>query len=107
MRYCTICRHDDAAAMVEAWGMGESLRKIASRYNVGYRSVQRHLDLCLASIMSEYEEKRFQHALWATAAYVRHTILAARRKKRPRSIIKTPVPWTWSRRSWKGKREEK
>jgi hypothetical protein len=48
--YCTICKHENAAEMVEAWALGQSLRKVAAERKVGYRSLQRHLDLCLAEL---------------------------------------------------------
>jgi hypothetical protein len=99
--YCSICKYDKAAEMVEEWAIGQSLRKVAAKHNLGYRSLQRHLDLCLAAILAEYEENVFREALRVSVTYVRYSIAAARRPKRRKSIIKKPVQFTWSRRAWK------
>lgn len=42
-RLCTICFHPERAAIESAIVTGESYRHIASQYNVGYKSVERHI----------------------------------------------------------------
>jgi hypothetical protein len=42
-RVCTICFHPARAAIESAIVTGESYRHIASQYDVGYKSVERHI----------------------------------------------------------------
>lgn len=42
-RVCTICYHPERSAIEAAIVAGDSYRHIASQYNVGYKSVERHI----------------------------------------------------------------
>ena len=100
--YCPTCKHEMACAMVKDWALGKSLRTVAAAYNVGCRSLQRHLDLCLASILSKYSENAFSTALHTSIGQLLKDIAGSKSPARcRRSIIKIPVPFTWSRRAWK------
>lgn len=102
--YCTICANPNRAEIIEDWAHTGSLRLTASRYRVGYRSLQRHIDLCLASILSEQEKRAYEAAFSETAATLRSHFTNLMRKRRPKSIITKPVKFTWSRRAWKRKK---
>ncbi len=69
--YCSICQSPARAAVIEAWASNGSLRKTAAEYNVGYRSLQRHLDLCVASIVAEQEQADYEAALHMASFNVR------------------------------------
>jgi hypothetical protein len=99
--YCSICTHLKRAEIILDWAYSGSLRLTASRYRVGYRSLQRHIDLCLASILSEQEQREYEAALERNAALLRWHFTQKLRKPRPKSIITKPVEFTWSRRAWK------
>lgn len=106
--YCSVCTHPEGAEIVEDWVFSQSLRLTAERYGVGYRSLQRHLDQCIPSIMAEYEYKDYRAAFKATAEWLRLHFESANKnpqpiKRRPKSIITKPVVFTWSRRAWKDK----
>ena len=98
--YCSICKSGGGAAIVEHWAYSGSLRDTALCFRVGYRSLQRHIDLCLASILSEKENAEYENAFRDTAALLRFYFITKMRKPRPKSIITKPVEWTWSRRAW-------
>ena len=83
------------------------MRETAWRYGIGYRSLQRHIDFCIASIYSELEEREYQSELKKWEEYLRMVFSFQESKTRPTSIIKTPVEFTWSRRGWKVKKGEK
>lgn len=102
--YCSICRNPKRAEIVLDWAYSGSLRTTATRYRIGYRSLQRHIDLCLASILSEREQREYEAAFGDTAAFLRSCFTIEIRKPRPRSIITKPVEFTWSRRAWKKQR---
>jgi hypothetical protein len=68
---CTICRSPIRAEIIEEWAVSGSLRKSANQYGVGYRSLQRHLDLCLASILAEREQQDYEAALLDAVVGVR------------------------------------
>jgi hypothetical protein len=91
--------------MIEDWVRSLSLRRTASRYGVGYRSLQRHIDLCVASILSEQEQREYEAAFHENADRLRWYFALKMRKPRPRSIITKSVEFTWSRRAWKKKRD--
>ena len=101
--YCTICTHKQGAEIVEDWCYSKSLRVTAARYGVGYRSLQRHLDLCVASVMAEREEAEYRAAFAQTAEWLRGYYRPITKKRQRKSIITKPVEFTWSRRSWKRK----
>lgn len=42
-RVCTICFHPERSAIEAAIVTGESYRHIASQFNVGYKSIERHI----------------------------------------------------------------
>ena len=88
---------------MEHWAASGSLRATALVYGVGYRSLHRHIDLCVASILAEKEAKEYETAFRETAKLLRFYFSQMNRKPRPKSIITKPVEFTWSRRSWKKK----
>lgn len=87
--------------------MSGSLRVTADIYGVGYRSLHRHIDLCVASILAEKEAMEFETAFRETAQLLRFYFSLKNRKPRPKSIITKPVEFTWSRRAWKKKSKPK
>ncbi len=101
--FCTICQSPNRAAIIEDWASSGSLRSTAKQHDVGYRSLQRHIDLCLASILAENEQKIYEAAFRETASEVRQYFARTKRKPRPKSIVKIPVKFTWSRRAWKSR----
>ncbi len=83
-----------------------SLRVTAERFGVGYRSLQRHLEVCIFQIMIEEEEDDFNQAFAEANIYLRKYFAPKPPPPKPRvrkSIIKKEVKFTWSRRSWSGK----
>lgn len=102
--YCNICSKPFRAEIIEDWAYSESLRRTAARYGVSYRSLQRHLDLCLASICAERENRAYKAEFDDVAEWLRFYFRLQMRKPRRRSIITKPIEYTWSRRSWKGKK---
>ncbi len=105
--YCSICTHPKQIEIVEDYIYSGSLRQTAERYEVGYRSLQRHIDFCIASIFSEFEEREYQSEIKKCEEHLRIIFGFKQRKMRPKSIIKKPVEFTWSRRAWKRKKGEK
>lgn len=104
---CSICKHPQQAEMIEHYARSGSFRQTASFYEVGYRSLHRHIDLCVASILAEQEEKDYQKAFKQEARWLRFYFNALMRKPRPTSIITKEIDWTWSRRSWSKKNDKK
>ena len=45
---CTICRHKEREQIESALAQGQSLRNIASQFDVGYQAVNRH-QTCIAA----------------------------------------------------------
>lgn len=86
---------------MEDWAYSRSLRQTALKYGVGYRSLQRHLDLCIPSIYAERENRQYEAAFKHNAEWLRHYFKMKMRKPRRKSIIKKPVEFSWSRRAWK------
>lgn len=99
--FCSVCRNPKRAEIVLDWAYSGSLRLTAYRYGIGYRSLQRHIDLCLAAILSEKEQREYESTLAENVQLVRYYFLFKMRKPRPKSIITKPVEFTWSRRAWK------
>jgi hypothetical protein len=89
--------------MIEHYARSGSFRQTADSFGVGYRSLHRHIDLCVTSILAEQEEKEYQKAFRENAEWLRSYFTAIMRKPRPTSIIKKEIEWTWSRRSWQKK----
>ena len=104
--YCSICKHPHKAEMIEHYARSGSFRYTADCFSVGYRSLHRHFDLCVASILAEQEEKDYQEAFKENARWLRMYLTMKMRKPRPTSIVTKEIDWTWSRRSW-GKKEGK
>jgi len=98
--YCSVCTNPKQIEIVEDYIYRGSLRQTAERYGIGYRSLQRHIDFCIASIYSEVEERKYQSELKECEEYLRIIFGFRQRKTRPKSIIKKPVEFTWSRRGW-------
>lgn len=105
--YCSICKHPKQIEIVEDYIYRGSLRQTAERYEIGYRSLQRHIDFCIASIYSEIEEREYQAELEKWDEYLRMIFGFHQSKARPTSIIKKPVEFTWSKRAWKRKKSKK
>ena len=105
--YCSVCTHPKQIEIVEDYIYRGSLRETAWRFGIGYRSLQRHIDFCIASIYSELEEREYQSELNKWEEYLRIVFGFRQRKTRPKSIIKRSVEFTWSRRAWKQKKGEK
>lgn len=105
--YCSICTNPKQIEIVEDYIYRGSLRETALRYGIGYRSLQRHIDFCIASIYSEVEEREYQMELEKWEEYLRLVYGFRQRKPRPKSIIKKTVEFTWSRRAWKSKKDKK
>jgi len=101
--YCSICTDPRQSEMIDHWAFSESLRWTALRFGVGYRSLHRHFDLCLASILAEEEQREYEKALAESEAFLRNLYKAAVKARPRRSIITKPVKFTWSRRAWKRK----
>lgn len=97
---CSICTHSDPAKIVEDYIYSGSLRQTAMRFGVGYRSLQRHIDLCLASIYSEKEQREYREGLENTARKLEWYFGYKNRKPRPKSIIKKDIQVSWGRRAW-------
>lgn len=102
--FCTICKSSCRSQVIEDWAYSGSVRATAARYRVGYRSLQRHLDFCLATVLAEEEESDFESAFRLNAEILRVTFAARERKRRPKSIVTKVVKFTWSRRSWQRNR---
>lgn len=105
--YCSICKHPKQAEMIEHYARSGSFRLTAAYYRVGYRSLHRHIDLCVASILAEQEERDYQKAFKENAKWLRTYFGIIKRKPRPKSIIKKKIEWTWSRRAWDKKKGKK
>jgi predicted DNA-binding protein YlxM (UPF0122 family) len=56
---CSICRHPRQAEMIIDYAHTCSLRETASRFDVGYRSLQRHIEKCLYALLEEYEQRQY------------------------------------------------
>jgi hypothetical protein len=97
---CSICRNPKGAEIVEDYCRSLSLRKTAERYNVGFRSLQRHIDKCLEAILSEEEEQEYQNALRLVEPFLKNWLIPKPKKLLLRSKITKNVEFTWSRKSW-------
>ena len=86
--------------MVVDYARTSSYRKVAQMYGVNFKTLQRHISTCVYAVMSEAEEKEYQTTLNKVARMLTWEFTPLP-NKRPKSLIKTPVEWTWSRRSWK------
>jgi hypothetical protein len=98
---CSICRHPQAAEMIIDYAYTCSLRVTASRFNVGYRSLQRHIERCVYALMEEAEQQEYEQKLSSVAEDLRFYFEYKMRPRRKESIITKKVNFTWSRRAWK------
>ncbi len=83
-----------------------SLRATASRFNAGYRSLQRHLERCIPCLMAEQEQKIYEREFAEVAELLRLYFQPQPKPYRRKSIITKKVEFTWSRRSWKKKADK-
>jgi hypothetical protein len=81
-----------------------SLRVTADRFDVGYRSLHRHIERCLYAILEEHEQRECEQELSAVAAELKLHFEYQLRPRRRKSIITKKVEFTWSRRAWKSKK---
>ena len=82
-----------------------SLRATASRFNAGYRSLQRHLENCLPVLMAEREQQAYEREFAEVAHLIKLYFQPKLKPYRRKSIITKQVEFTWSRRAWKKKTE--
>ena len=103
--YCSICTHPNQINIVVDYIYTASYRLTAKRYGVGYRSLQRHIDKCIASIFAEREEREYQAEFERCSELVKEYFTLKQRQPKPRkkSIITKPITYSWSRRAWKDK----
>lgn len=101
--FCSICTHPRQIAIVVHYIYSESYRQTAKRFGVGYRSLQRHVDLCLQSIFAEREEREYRAELEKWVEIVKEHFVWKQSQPKPRlkSIIKKEVRFTWSRKAWR------
>lgn len=100
---CSICQHPQQAEMIIDYAQTFSLRVTASRYNVGYRSLHRHIESCIYALMEEDEQQRYERELGEVAGLLTLHFAVQQRPRRKKSIITKKVEYTWSRRAWSGK----
>jgi hypothetical protein len=50
---CSICKHKDRKAIDSALAKGQPSRPIASKFRVGYKAIQRHLNTCIPKAMAK------------------------------------------------------
>jgi hypothetical protein len=100
---CSICRHPRQAEMIVDYAFTCSLRVTASRYEVGYRSLHRHIERCIYAIMKEDEQKDYEKRFREVAEFLRFYFKPIPKPYRRKSIIKKKVEFTWSRRAWSRK----
>jgi hypothetical protein len=77
------------------------MRDTAERYGVSKSSLQRHIQSCLPSILSEYEEIEYRQALEGVYEILLEHYSQPIRKPRPRSIITKKVVCNWGRKAQK------
>ncbi len=98
---CSICVHPSQTEILIDYAYTLSLRRTASAYGVGYRSLARHIEYCIPIIMRDYEESLFQSRLKEESDFLRDLLLRESKPKRPKSIITLKVKTSWGRRNWK------
>ena len=97
---CSICRHPQQAEILISYALTCSLRKTASNFDTGYRSLQRHLERCIPVIMAEQEQKEYEREFAEVAELLRLYFQPPPKPYRRKSIITKKVEFTWSRRAW-------
>lgn len=99
---CSICTHPLQLRITVDYLYSRSYRRTAQRFGVGYRSLHRHINECVAAMFAEYEERKYTAEFNRVSGLVREYFIFLRDyKPRKRSIVTKPVEFTWSRRSWK------
>ncbi len=108
MKKCKICRHPQSADIVSVYFATDSLRTAAKLYGMSFKTLQRHIQNCLAQIGFNNRENEFQERLMSEGIAIikelNNRFNAARldvRRPRPKPMITKPVEYTWSRRAWK------
>ncbi len=97
---CSICRHPRQAEIIIDYAYTSSLRSTAERFEVGYRSLHRHIERCIYALMEEDEQNDYRKAFAETAEMLRVSFKVRAKSRRPKSIITKNVDFTWSRRAW-------
>jgi hypothetical protein len=106
--WCSICQHEDSAEILLDYARTRSLRITAEHYGIGYRSLARHLKVCLYAILENLEEEAYKADLAEAERLITEYYLEPETyKRRKKSIIKKPIKFSWSRRAWKTKNSEK
>jgi hypothetical protein len=103
---CSICQHPRQAEMIIDYAYSCSLRATASRFNAGYRSLQRHLEHCIPVLMAEQEQRNYEREFAEVAELIRGHFQPMSKPYRRKSIITKKVEFTWSRRAWKKKADK-
>ncbi len=98
--FCSICQHPQQAEMIIDYANTCSLRETASRFGVGYRSLQRHLERCIRDLMAEQEQKEYDREFAEVAELLLINFQIYLKPARRKSIIKKNVEFSWSRKSW-------
>ncbi len=108
---CSICIHPGGAQIVADYFITESLRRTAKRFGVGFRALQRHINVCVPAICLEGNDREFYEKLELESKKLTRELNLLfnaprldRRIPRPKTMITKKVEFTWSRRGWK-KRE--
>jgi hypothetical protein len=57
---CSICTHPESRKIITTYFDSWSYRKTASRFSVGYRSLQRHVNSCIPRLLERIETVEFQ-----------------------------------------------
>jgi len=106
---CKICRHSQSADIVAVYFATDSLRIAAKIFGLSFKTLHRHITNCLVQIGFDNREKSFQRKLMEEGKAIEEDLNARfnqprldMRRPRPKSIIKKPVEFTWSRKAWKG-----
>ena len=98
--FCSICRHPQQAEMIIDYAETCSLRETAKRFGAGYRSLQRHLERCVAYVMAEQEQKDYEREFAEVAELLLLYFQSPPPPYRRKSIITKRIEFTWSRRAW-------
>jgi len=105
---CSICRHPQGAYIVAHYLETDSLRLTASCFGVGYRSLQRHIKVCVLNLCIEQNDRDFKINLRLQGKQLTDELnnrynapRLDKRKPRPQPMVTKPVEYTWSRKAWK------
>jgi hypothetical protein len=60
---CSICTHPDSRKIIASYFDTWSYRKTASRFRIGYRSLQRHINRCIPFLLERIETVEFEERL--------------------------------------------